>query len=471
MDFLHVEGKYIVDESEEKVFLRGVNLGGWLNMENFITGYIGTEREVRLNIKKVLGEKRAQVFFNSLLDNFITEEDFKFLSEIGATVVRIPFNYRHFEDDMNPGQFNSEGFHYLDKAVEWGRKYGIYIILDLHAAPGWQNRGWHSDNPYGIVLLWKDKNYQKRVKQLWGYIAEHYKNEPTVAGYDLINEPETLNDIEMLEKFYKELIDIIRTVDKKHIIFIEGDRYSTVFEGLKSLNDSNLAYSPHDYIPATWRASVYPGFTCGEYVNKDWQEERFLKKYKQLLELEKPCWIGEFGVKFDGDVYSKVNVNTARLMAIKDQLDIFNKYELHWTLWTYKAIVQGLVISKPECLYIKRLNPILALKKKLGLDFGTARGRSILVPELAKITELIASTVGEEVNDYSLDYATFFKEIRDYSIYGKIGDLLAPLYAFQFVDMTEEEIRQMFYEAFNFSNCIVRSDYLEIIKYALNKGR
>lgn len=90
MGFLQVKGEYIVDDTGKKVFLRGVCFGGWLNMENFITGYPGAESNVRQAIKDELGEERYQVFFTSLLDSFITEGDFKFLSKIGSTVVRIP---------------------------------------------------------------------------------------------------------------------------------------------------------------------------------------------------------------------------------------------------------------------------------------------------------------------------------------------------------------------------------------------
>ena len=186
-------------------------------MENFITGYPGAERCLREAIRGELGEERYQAFFGSLLDAFVTEGDFQFLKEIGATCVRIPFSYRHFESDMTPGVYDDKGFYHLDRAIELGRKYGIYVILDLHAAAGWQSPGWHCDNPYGISLLWEERHYQERVRDLWVHIARRYRNEPWVAGYNLLNEPVAPN-MAILNRCYREWIEAVRRVDDRHII-------------------------------------------------------------------------------------------------------------------------------------------------------------------------------------------------------------------------------------------------------------
>ncbi|MBC7319465.1 glycoside hydrolase family 5 protein [bacterium] len=469
MSFLKVEGPYIVDESGKKVFLRGVCFGGWLNMENFITGYPGAESNIRRAIKEELGEERYKIFFKSLLDSFITEDDFKFLSEIGTTVVRIPFNYRHFEDDMNPGKFDPNGFYYLDRAIEWGKKYNIYIILDLHAAPGWQNRGWHSDNPYGITLLWGNRDYQERVKNLWVYIAEHYKDEPYVAGYNLLNEPDAPN-MEILNRLYKEWTYAIRSVDKRHIIFIEGNRYSQVFEGLDEPFDDNLVYSSHNYTIATHRARKYPGYVGNVYADKNWMEKIFLERNSWILERKRPSWVGEFGALFDGPINAPTNADKARLMALKDQLEVFNKYEQHWTIWTYKDVgVQGLAVPKEDCEYMRRIKPILKLKEKLGLDSWTSRGHGLLAIETARMIEVIAQAVSEELKDYSLDYTTLTRTLGDRIICGAISNFLAPLYALQFADMTETEIEEMHHSAFEFSNCAKRTYLIEVLKEAMRK--
>ena len=205
MQPLHVENKKIVDSAGNPVYLRGICIGSWLNKENFLTGFLGTDLVMTRTMYQELGKERADAFFKTYHDVFITDADFRYLSSIGMNVVRIAVNYRFFEDDMNPLQYRPEGFHYLDKAVAFGRAHGIYIILDLHALPGGQNYRWHSDNNSGSALLWEHRDFQKRTIALWKHIAQHYKDEPVIAGYDLINEPEA-PDLHVLRDFYEELI-------------------------------------------------------------------------------------------------------------------------------------------------------------------------------------------------------------------------------------------------------------------------
>lgn len=465
--FLSVKGPYIVDESGEKVFLRGVCFGGWLNMENFITGYPGAESTLRAAVREELGEERYGVFFRSLLDSFITEEDFRFLAELGATVVRIPFNYRHFENDLNPGEYDPAGFHYLDKAVAWAKKHGLYVILDLHAAPGWQNHGWHSDNPYGISLLWGDRVSQERVRNLWVYIASHYKDEPQVAGYNLLNEPNAPG-MEILNKLYREWTGAIRTVDRRHIIFLEGNRYSQIFEGLDEPFDENLVYSSHNYTVATHAARKYPGEVEGVYVDAAWMERAFLEKNGWILERKRPSWVGEFGALFDGPVDAPNQADLARLAALRDQLAVFNRYEQHWTIWTYKDVgAQGLAVPKEESEYMRRIRPILALKRRLGLDPWTARGRGALIAASAGLIELLAQAVAEELSDYSLDYRALARDFLEHAVSGRIANALAPLYAARFADLSGEEIERMHREAFEFSNCLKRPALIAVLREAM----
>src|SRR5262245_28324622 len=109
MTFLRTAGRQFVDESGTPVRLRGVAVGGWLNMENFITGYSGNESLMRSTVREVLGEERYELFFERLLTAFFGEDDAKLLAELGMNCVRFPVNYRHFEDDSKPFEFKQEG--------------------------------------------------------------------------------------------------------------------------------------------------------------------------------------------------------------------------------------------------------------------------------------------------------------------------------------------------------------------------
>jgi len=465
MQFLKVRGKHIVNESGEKVFLRGVNLGGWLNMENFITGYPGAESTLRAAVREALGEERYQAFFGSLLDAFVTEGDFRFLREIGVTVVRVPFNYRHFEDDIAPGQYRPEGFHYLDRVIALGKQYGIHVILDFHAAPGWQNPDWHSDNPHGVALLWEHRDFQRRALNLWLHIAERYKDEPAVAGYNLLNEP-TAPTIGHLNRLYREWIPAIRQVDRRHIFFIDGNNYSRDFEGMEPPADDNVVICSHNYTIPTHRARTYPGRVDGVWADRAYMEQEFRRVNRWILERNLPCLVGEFGALFDGGAASPTNADLARLAALRDQLSVFHEYEQHWTIWTYKDVdVQGLVVPRAESEYMRRIRPILEAKRRLGTDAWTSREGGLLMTWAGHVLDLMVA----ELNEFSLDMAALRKALGLKAVYGLLAGSLAPVYASLFQDMTAEQIRAMHHEAFAFENCVRREYLIDVLREALQR--
>src|SRR3954454_10105914 len=99
---LQTQGSDIVDGSGTAIRLKGVNIGGWLNMENFITGYAANETMMRTAMRKVLGDERYELFFEALLSAFYADADAEFLAGLGLNCVRIPVNYRHLESDAKP---------------------------------------------------------------------------------------------------------------------------------------------------------------------------------------------------------------------------------------------------------------------------------------------------------------------------------------------------------------------------------
>jgi endoglucanase len=185
--YLKVVANTIARADGAPVLLRGVGLGGWLNMENFITGYPSTEEAHREAVLRAVGPELYSRFFTRLLDNFFTAEDVAFIASLGMNLVRIPINYRHLEDDARPFAIKEEGFRLIDKAVALCADRGIYTILDLHALPGCQNQAWHSDNPAHKALYWVHRHFQERTVAIWKAIAARYRGNPWVAGYNPIN--------------------------------------------------------------------------------------------------------------------------------------------------------------------------------------------------------------------------------------------------------------------------------------------
>ena len=226
--FLKVSQNRIQNQAGEVVTLHGIGLGGWMNMENFITGFPANENAFRQMVYRALGKEKADFLFDHYLEYFFTSEDARFIRSLGLNLVRLPFNYRHFEDDMNPTVIRESGLKLLDRVIKICSENEIYTILDLHAAAGYQNQDWHSDNPSQQAFFWQHKHFQDRTVWLWEKIAERYKDNPWVAGYDLLNEPSDPSGV-LLDSFYKRVVAAIRAIDPDHIIFLEGNCYSRDF--------------------------------------------------------------------------------------------------------------------------------------------------------------------------------------------------------------------------------------------------
>ena len=335
-----------------------------MNMENFITGYPSTESLQRLALRKALGDDGYRRFFDRFLDVFFGEDDAAFLASLGLNCVRLPLNYRHFEDDMAPFEMKQEGFELLDRAVERAARHGLYSVIDLHALPGAQNQHWHSDNPTHWAAFWTHKHFQDRVVNLWEVLARRYRHHPWVAGYNLVNEPGDARG-DAIWPFYQRLYEAVRAIDPEHILFLDGNRYSTEF-GIFQQVWPNTVYACHDYaVPGFPDGGDYPGLSRGEYFDRGALKRQFLERTQFMRETNTPVWVGEFGPVYTGDVAR----DGMRYRMLADQLDIYGDYQASWSLWTYKDIgLQGLVCADPASPYVRRIRPVLDAKARLGVD-------------------------------------------------------------------------------------------------------
>jgi hypothetical protein len=361
---LRTDGAGLRTRAGAAVTLRGVGLGGWMNMENFVTGYPATESLQRRALLKALGEEGYRRFFDRLLDVFFADDDAAFLASLGLNCVRLPLNYKHFEDDMAPFELKEEGFRLLDRAIERCARHGIYTVLDLHALPGFQNQHWHSDNPTHWAFFWSHKHFQDRAIHLWEELARRYRDNPWVAGYNPVNEPGDARG-ETIWPFYQRLYEAVRAIDPDHILFLDGNRFSTEF-GIFAEIWPNTVYTCHDYaLPGFADGGDYPGVSRGEFVDRDAVERQFLTRTEFMRETETPVWVGEFGPVYTGD--ERRDEMRHRLLA--DQLEIYAEHGASWSLWTYKDIgLQGLVYADPGSPYVRRIAPVLEKKARLGVD-------------------------------------------------------------------------------------------------------
>ncbi len=367
LSWITVDGDRLVGPSGETVVLRGVGLGGWMNMENFITGYPGNEANIRGILHHRMGAEAYEAFFEGFYQDFFDEADAAHLASLGLNSVRIPFNYRHFEDDARPFELKEEGFRRLDRVVTLLARHGIYSILDLHALPGYQNQHWHSDNPTHRATFWDHPHFQDRVVHLWEALAERYKDRPEVAGFNPINEPSDPSG-EALLPFYERLEKAIRAIDHRHVLFLDGNRYSTDFSAFEARREPlpNTVYTAHDYaLPGITSAKEYPGVTRGEYFDRSVVEQTFLRRTEYMRRTGTPIWIGEFGPVYSDDS----SQDPWRYRLLQDQLEIYREHGASWALWTYKDIgLQGLVSATAESEYVSLIQPELDTKRRLGID-------------------------------------------------------------------------------------------------------
>jgi endoglucanase len=472
MERLQVSQDRIVNPQGEPVQLRGVNAGGWMNMESFIGGFPGAEHTLRETMAQVLGPHKAQFFFERWLDHLLGEEDIAFIRSLGANVVRLPLNYRHFEADMDPFNYLKTGFDRLDRALTWCEKYGLYAILDMHAAQGWQNPDWHSDNPTGHALLWKQRAFQDRYVALWREIAERYTGREVIAGYDLLNEPfvdplgdqifgSYRGDWKLFNGLYRRVVSAIREVDPDHILFLEGDGFASKFSGIEEPFAENLAYSSHNYNRACWGPGRYPGTHREGLWDRGMVEKVFLEAEGTAFtqRVRAPLWVGEFGPVFNGAAADR----PSRLRGFDDTLSVFNQYQTHWTAWTYKDIgVMGWVTVDPASEYLERLAGLQNARRELHTDswmyWMPPTQADVLVGDLAGIVGKVGGEIGMDVRGIQ-------GRLAKAALAGAAGQMLQVSFARLFQGLSEVEIDRVL-QSFALENCQPNSDLLEIARKA-----
>ena len=454
--FLTVSGTKILDARGKAVSLRGYNIGGFMNMENFLTGFPSTETLQREALLRALGPDRYALFFGRFMASFFSDEDARYLASLGMNHVRIPFSYRHFEDDDRPFEMKEAGFTLLDSVIAMCERHGLYAILDLHALPGAQNMHWHSDNATHKALFWQHRHFQDRVVNLWSQLALHYKGNATVAGYNIMNEPGDASNAR-IKPFYDRAIDAIRAIDPDHIIFLDGNRYGqdfSAFEGFEPY--PNTVYAAHDYkLPGYSYGGPYPGITRGVYVDRANIEETFLKRTEFMRKTGTPIWIGEFGPVFTGDL----DRDADRYHLLEDQLDIYNEHDAHWSLWAYKDIGgQGLVYADAQSPWRTRIKPVTDKKARLGVDsWGSSDAdvRYIMGP--------VEETIAEEYPTF--DPFPFGQQNWAQQLVRSIllGEPMAEDFGKLFADIDDDETVIALAESFALGNCVRRQRLADLI--------
>ena len=314
--FLRAHGHDIVDETGKKVLLRGVGLGNWLLPEGYMWKF-GREgdrpRKIEKLVEEMVGTEEAERFWRSFRKQYITEADIARIAELGYNSVRPALNARRFMTEEEHPVFVDEGFALLDQLLAWCKKHNLYVILDMHGAPGGQTGQNIDDSPNDLPELFMDKAYQDRLLKLWLEMARRYKDEPTVAGYDLLNEPlpgrtgalERHRD--QLEPLYKRLTTAIREIDPKHMIILEGGDWSNDWSVFSQPFDDNLVYQFHYY--------------CWDRPDKLKDISDFVARREAF---NVPVWVGETGEKGNTIYWATTQ--------------LFEANNIGWSFWPWKKM-------------------------------------------------------------------------------------------------------------------------------------
>lgn len=343
---LKTNGQKIVNDKGENIQLRGLGLGGWMLQEGYMlktADFAGPQYKIKEKIAELVGEKGMNDFYKAYLKNGITKQDIDFLKKAGFNSIRLPMHYNLYtlpiEKESVKGQntWLEEGFKMTDDLLKWCADNKMYLILDLHAAPGGQGNDVNiSDNDKSKPSLWESEENQKETIALWKKLAERYKDEPWIGGYDLINEPninftgKNQNGTDEMSnaplwKLQKDITEAIRQVDKKHIIILEGNGWGNNYNGLTPIWDDNMVFSFHKY----W----------------NYNDDATLKNALDLREKHNmPIWLGETG--------ENSNVWFTELIQLLD------KHNIGYAFWPMKKIdnIAGITNVKITPEYQKLLD-------------------------------------------------------------------------------------------------------------------
>lgn len=323
-NFFSVQGKEIIDSDGRPVLLKGINLGNWLVPEGYMFHFnkINSPQFIYFFFNTVLGPYEANNFWEEFRKYYITKEDIHFIKSLGLNHIRIPFNYRLFVTDYPYYELKGVGYELLDSVISWCKEENLYVILDMHCAPGGQT-GDNIDDSFGYPFLFDSQKAQELTAAIWKKIAQNYKDEKIIIGYDLLNEPIAhYFDVErlkpLLEPLYKKITSAIRDVDTNHIIFLGGAIWDSDFSIFSKPFDNKLVYTFHKY----WTPPTQD--VIQSYIE-------FRDKYNV------PIWLGESGE----------NTNE----WIKEFREVLERNNIGWCFWPYKKLdsERGIVsIKRPD---------------------------------------------------------------------------------------------------------------------------
>ncbi|RXG24249.1 cellulase family glycosylhydrolase [Leeuwenhoekiella aequorea] len=324
--FLKAENSKIVNENGENVLLRGIGLGGYMLQEGYMlqVPFSGQQYVFKEHVEELVGKEKTEQFYAAWRKNHMQKRDVDSLKQWGFNSIRLPLHYNLFtlpvdeEPVAGKNTWLEEGFQLTDSLLKWCKANKMYLILDMHAAPGGQGHDVNiSDRNPSKPSLWESEANQQKLIAVWQKLAERYKDETWIGAYDLLNEPnwtfengKNENGIEdtenkPLRKLLEELTKAVREIDTNHIVIIEGNGWGNNYNGVLPPWDTNIVLSFHKYWNYNDTASI----------------QQFLE-YRNKYNI--PVWLGESGE----------NSN----VWFRDAISLMEENNIGWCWWPLKKL-------------------------------------------------------------------------------------------------------------------------------------
>jgi len=345
---LRADGTRVVNESNQEVILRGVGLGGWLLQEGYMLHINKDSRQYRIRerLEELMGPAETKEFYDTWLANNTRRADIDYIASLGFNCVRLPLHYELFLTSAqrasrnavarNSNNYNTyvnnltswynsnqlfnepalEGFRVMDSVLSWCGKNNMYVILDLHAAPGAQGYDANISDALVGADLWNRAIYRDITVRLWQRISSRYINDSRVAFYDLINEPNQIPSNPPIHDLFERLINAIRAQGDTHLLMIEGNGWGNNYDYMEPFtfsNRSNLIYNAHRYWITNSLTDTDPN---PNQINLIANMVNFRSRHNV------PVWVGETGENSDE--------------WLRQNVDKLNANNIGWAHWTYK---------------------------------------------------------------------------------------------------------------------------------------
>ena len=400
-DFLKVNGTQIRKQkgTGDIVYLRGTNAGGWLVQEDWMNPTNASDQKTMMTtLANRFGSSKRDELVSTYENNYWTTQDFDNCAEMGMSVIRLPFTYMNLCDDN--GNLKSNAFDRLDWFVQNCSQRGMYVILDMHGAFGSQNGMDHSGEINDGKQLYYNQSNKDKTLNLWKKIAEHFKGNPAVAAYDILNEPgiKAAATYSLHWDFYNEIYNTIRSKDSNHIIIMESCWDADNLPRPSQYGWTNVAYEYHYY---PWSAQN----------SSDAQKSYFSSKVSDIANHNYgvPTFVGEFTCFEQAEGW-------------KAAMSTFNGQGWHWTTWSYKVTGNsswGIYNHNPEKVDI--YNDSADTIKNKWSAVGTANGwKNDKIYNLVKpyLSGTVTSTGGSTTDDSDNNSTSGVATLYEHSNYG-----------------------------------------------------